>query len=795
MKYLPLIFLLLLATPSEAKTIYVRPDGGTGTQCDGTHDAAQDGATDGDDAGTIPDCAFNSPLWPLPLYGQPQTWKAIGGDTIVIKNNSDDTKAEYRIGCQGTSNCRSATVNITNGTCDSSWTYDCGRIIPPSGTSNNPTKIIGCSVDGCGTGAKPQLWGTGRQDRMFQVSNTHDIIFSDLEITDHASQDLYTCVTGINSLCSRTAFYGAGGWYNLTFKNLWIHGLANRGFLLGGQVGGTDHVLTLENVIIDKNFYAGYDLDTCGGGSTCGYHGTMTFTNVDVTYNGCVEVYPLTGDTTSTEGDLVAGGCKDQNNGGYGDGFGTIPTGGNWTFTGCNFSHNTSDGLDMLSLNWRMDLYGNGSLTFKKSMAEGNVGNGVKGPNNMLIEDSIILANCGYFYGKSFKSSAMEICRQSGGAASPLAIRFWNTTAPQIYNSTIFSNADAMFVYAGTCTGGAEFKLKNNILRGGIDFAADPTYIDNTAFQYNGGSCPVTIVESNNVVYGEFKNLPTLDASDTVLDPKFTGTIKQGPDRDSGYYSGDDYAAQVYIASDSSALNLADMTISGLDKYDYNNFDRTTGGTNWDSGALDYGSTPAAPSCQTDCSLCTSQVNCEGSATTCYWAASGICQTGADPCQSNCQQCVGQTACEASDATCYWWDTTLTCEATAYNPPTTCDTDCTVCANSAACLASAFPCFVQLDGSCASTKDPCNVYCNNCLNQTLCEASTELENAYPGVVGCKWWSTNQCRKVTESCSLYNQDPSICENTIGCYWHYVDGTCQNTMEDKFLFKGATIYGVN
>ena len=792
MKYLlPLILFLSLALNADAKIIYVRPLGGTGSKCDGTHDADQAGAVDGDDVGTIPDCAFNHIQWPLPLYGQTQTWKATGGDTVVIKNNADGSKAEYRMGCQGTGNCRDsagALVNITQGVCDSSWPYDCDRIVPPSGTLANPTIIIGCSIDGCGSGVKPQLWMSGRQNQLFKFTNTHDVILSDLEITDHSTLAISACPNSKTALCGRVAIYGSGGWYNLTFRNLWIHGLAYDGFQIGGQVGGTDHNMVMENVIVDKNSFAGIDMDPCYG-HTCGVHGPMTFTNVDVTYNGCTEAYPLTGSTTSTEGDLVASGCQDQNNGGYGDGFGSNSTGGDWVFTGCNFSHNTSDGLDLLYHNRRTDLYPVGTVIFKKGMAEGNTGNEIKSSNSTTIEDSILLANCGYWYGKSFKHSTMECCRQSGGAASPIAFEYksGSSISPKIYNSTLFSNADVMLAYSGSCPVGSQFIVKNNILRGGTDWASEPQDTHNTAFYY-GETCYPTLVETNNVVYGAFKNLPTLDASDVTGDPKFTGTILQGPGKTtSGYYSGDDYAEQVYIASDSSAVDLADETISGLDAADYNNFAR---GASWDSGALEYGSTPAAPSCQTDCSLCTSQVNCEGSTTTCYWAASGVCLTGADPCQTDCQECVGQTACEASDATCFWWSTTGTCETTEYVPPANCDTDCTECANPTACLASAFPCFVQLDNSCASTIDPCNAYCNDCLTEANCLAST-----YAG--GCHWWTTGQCRTTAESCSQYNQDASICENTIGCYWHYNESTptCQNTMEGKFLIKGATIYGLN
>src|SRR3990167_4927719 len=123
----------------------------------------------------------------------------------------------------------------------------------------------------------------------------------------------------------------------------------------------------------------------------------MTFTKTNIQFNGCGETYP----------DKKPYNCYSQDQGGYGDGFGTHQTGGNWIFNNVDFSHNVSDGLDLLYHN------GNGTITIKRSRFEGNAGNQVKTSPETLIEKSVIIGNCAYFHDKSivWKKEGFNNCR------------------------------------------------------------------------------------------------------------------------------------------------------------------------------------------------------------------------------------------------------------------------------------------------------------------------------------------------------------------------------------------------
>ena len=96
---------------------------------------------------------------------------------------------------------------------------------------------------------------------------------------------------------------------------------------------GTDwHV---EDVRIAANGWAGWDADIQGDDSNSG---RLHFIGWVVEWNGCAESYP--------GGQPI--GCWAQTAGGYGDGFGSGSTGGDWIIQDSAFLHNTSDGLDLL---------------------------------------------------------------------------------------------------------------------------------------------------------------------------------------------------------------------------------------------------------------------------------------------------------------------------------------------------------------------------------------------------------------------------------------------------------------
>src|ERR1017187_9975691 len=81
--FLCLCFAAGAQTPS---TYYVRPDGGTGKQCNGSADTAYPGR------GTNLPCAWSHPFWALKKATE---WKLRGGDILIVAPGS------YLIGLSG----------------------------------------------------------------------------------------------------------------------------------------------------------------------------------------------------------------------------------------------------------------------------------------------------------------------------------------------------------------------------------------------------------------------------------------------------------------------------------------------------------------------------------------------------------------------------------------------------------------------------------------------------------------------------------------------------------------------
>ena len=90
-------------------------------------------------------------------------------------------------------------------------------------------------------------------------------------------------------------------------------------------------------------------------------------------------------------------GCWAQTAGGYGDGVGTGSTGGHWIIEDSAFLYNTSDGLDLLYVREE-----GSSIEIRRTIAEGNAGNGFKATGLTHIESSIIVGSCGFFDGQPF---------------------------------------------------------------------------------------------------------------------------------------------------------------------------------------------------------------------------------------------------------------------------------------------------------------------------------------------------------------------------------------------------------
>jgi len=433
---------LPVATALPATTYYVRPDGGSADECTGLVDAPYPGS------GTGQDCAWDHPfraLQPSGEPGEPGTTRIAGGDTLVIAAGS------YRIG-HGAPGADA---------CVSDYPWDCVMPPVPSGPDDaHPTRILGVGWDtGCAN--PPELWGTERAAHVLDLTGADHAEIACLEITDHAA-----CAEDHSGglACANDAYpYGdwaSDGLYAEDATDVYLHDLNIHGLASAGVRAGRLTDWTVEDVRIAGNGLIGWEGDI---GDDSSNSGTLLFRRWTAEWNGCAETYP--GDEPT--------GCWDENFGGYGDGVGTGATGGDWIIEDSAFLHNASDGLDLLY--HRLG----GSITIRRTIAEGNAGNQIKANGPTSIENSIIVGNCGYFDGQPFTYN-VENCRAYGNA---LALNLQPGDQITMTNNTLTSEGDCLVeaICEGACDGSEVVRMRNNIFLGQTDFAAPE---EKTCFVY-----------------------------------------------------------------------------------------------------------------------------------------------------------------------------------------------------------------------------------------------------------------------------------------------------------------------
>ena len=561
------IFLLLFASPSFAATWYIRSDGasyGTSTTtCNGHSDVAYS-------AGNGPNCAVKSlydiHTWTPSDSSATSGVERIAGGDIIIFSKTGDT---FPIGADRT---------VTPALCTSAGASGCYFKPFPSGpSSSQPTKILGVGYDtGC-AGIKVQLYGTQGVKRIFDLSGKSNIDIECLELTDHSNCGLR--VTGAR-VCSeswgtdvgawgRTAIYSAGG-TNFTFSNLDIHGLAFSGMNIGGVNG-----LTLSKVNIDGNHTGGWDGDIGEVGSESAFSGTINILNSKIRFNGCSENYPRSSSFSAS--DYLDCGTRDS-----ADGAGFYNTGGIWNVKNSEFSHNSSDGLDLLYCN------NNCTVNVDKSLFEGNWGNQLKfTAKTSNITNSIFIANCRYLVdtGKVYSGSGMDCsCRANG---TPIVVTPIQGSTFNYFNNTAWSSnscvSGSSFVESanryGTCNGSEVYTYKNNILYSATAGSWVP--------YYNGLSGSCSTAWGNAVTqYSNIYNFQT--------NPSGTGNLFTAPPWTSSIGSSTfNNVPAVYLTTSRPGT-------SGLSFWntatDYNSYSR---GSSPDMGALQRGSTPPSdnPTC------------------------------------------------------------------------------------------------------------------------------------------------------------------------------------------------------
>jgi hypothetical protein len=522
---------LPVATSVAATTYYVRADGGSADECTGQTDAPYPGS------GTDQNCAWDHPFRALPPDGAP---RISGGDTLIIASGS------YMMGydAPGADNC------------ESDYPWDCYMLPVPSGPdAANPTRILGAGWDS-GCPSPPELWGTECASYVLNLTDSSNVEIACLEITDHSG-----CVESHSGglACERDTYpYGdwaSEGLYAEDATNVYLHDLNIHGLASTGVRAGRLTDWTVENVRIAGNGWIGWEGDI---GDDSSNSGTLLFHRWTVEWNGCAETYP--------DGEPI--GCWGQTAGGYGDGVGTGATGGDWIIEDSAFLYNTSDGLDLLY--HRLG----GSVTIRRTIAEGNAGNQLKANGPTLIENSIIVGNCGYFDGQPFTYD-VDNCRAYGNS---LALNLQPGDRVTVTNNTLTSEGDCLVevICEGSCDGSESVRMRNNIFLGQTDFAspgektcfvytenftgdpldADYSIIHNT----KEDPCPVG---SHDICQPPGLTNSSIDAFDAHLlpdspaidagDPAYAPPVGLGPDMGAFEYQG--YGFTLAVAPAGRAIN------------------------------------------------------------------------------------------------------------------------------------------------------------------------------------------------------------------------------------------------
>jgi len=413
------IFCLLVLSAQQAMSqeLFVRPDGGTWEQCDGTVNVAY-----------VSDivnraCAV-SHIFEL-LQPESQEVRINGGDIVTILNNEDGSMAEYIMGSH---------AHYDSGDCSSSWAYGCTSAPIPGGTPENPTIIRG-HMEGESCDVKPLLTGINRAKQIFKIDDASNIEISCLTITDKSScsSAAYYPEEGIS--CDRSSPYDKPfadtGIYMEDASNIKLTDLDIKGLGTGIKAGRLGDV-TLTRVNLHANSSAGWNGDIDYQDEDSINTGTIRFLDSSITFSGCALIYnPGQPDHGTPHA------CASQNYGGYGDGLGTSQTGGDWVFDNVKVMHNNSDGIDLLyhSLG--------GKITVTNSRLEGNGGNQIKVSGNSEIVNNLIVANCAWNTRQDASIGEYgEVCRALGTALS-FSMTHADTDVT-VLNNTIVSEGDCL---------------------------------------------------------------------------------------------------------------------------------------------------------------------------------------------------------------------------------------------------------------------------------------------------------------------------------------------------------------
>jgi hypothetical protein len=467
----------LVCAPLFAATWYVRPDGGTrystkvpAGQCDGTADAPYPGK------GTNRHCAFKDVRYlyadgsyaaegaTFPAWG----WIGKGGDTYLIRGSIAE-KVSYRIGANNNANSWDGPTNQYWG--QAGDPYGSGLPVPPSGTAEQHTRILGENYKACHSqSARTQLHGGYGVASVLSMQGASYVDIACLDITDFSACGKVGQANACNSSYPGTTDFASNGihWSNTstndTLTDVRIHGLA-----LAGMIGPTGTGVVFSYLDLLGNAASGWNADNGDGTSGTG---TLLVENYKIGWNGCAEQYPIVDANPYAD-------CTDDESGGYGDGFGTATAASNPAWN-VNFDHgevfnNTQDGLDALH------IYGNGSsMSVSHTLAYGNMGQQIKvGGAAGIITDNQVVTNCNALRQAipgtpaGYNAKLSDFCR---AADSGVVVTVNDRVPLKFTGNTIYSASATAFEIEcadAKCGSSSKIDFRNNIFIGFMNNAAN----------------------------------------------------------------------------------------------------------------------------------------------------------------------------------------------------------------------------------------------------------------------------------------------------------------------------------
>jgi hypothetical protein len=452
-----LLFCIAWAVPpaTSAATYYVRSDGGTARQCDGTADAAYAGSHDRA-------CAWNSLMVALPPQVSGGKPGIQGGDTLIIEPGS------YPIGWMPQWGCAVSQARL------------CVPQAIPSGSAGKPTRIMGAGwADGCA--AAPQLWGTHGAHQLLSLDGSSHVFIACLDLTDHSNctqnykpDQAYSCPHDATGDWADAGLRARDS-SDVTLQDLRIHGLGSQ-----GVQAGRIRDWTVTRVKIIGNGRAGWNGDLGGNDHSSSNEGKLLFTDLEVGWNGCAEDYPDTSKIID---------CYGQNEGGYGDGFSEAWTGGDYVFIRPDIHDNTQDGIDLLYAN------GTGSISVDQGRFARNNGNDLKTKGNATITHSVFIAYCSAMRHAGYPAGE-DACRAGGGEIANMNAP--NQTVTFAYNTVTGESACLLGGNSGEADASDTYLIHNNIFLGGPRWNGDGL---SCLTWFSDGTPPQKIVYRDNIIW------------------------------------------------------------------------------------------------------------------------------------------------------------------------------------------------------------------------------------------------------------------------------------------------------